>query len=183
MDDFPIEEEEEERPESDGTKPSQVPSWVMLGFVIGALCVMALPKKAPEEASPPAAREDVRPSPNPIAVEISTVEAVFEEWGKYASWADDTTEIALWNAQTRDFSDCYEVRRAGGNTYFRTIPSLTRPVLAHGVPAGSPLEFTETVQQRQQWLSEVKDENLRQMNQGLHDALAPSSNGASSPAK
>ena len=31
-------------------KPSQVPSWVTLGFVLGALFVLALPRRAPEPA-------------------------------------------------------------------------------------------------------------------------------------
>ena len=44
---------------------------------------------------------------------ISTIEAVFEEWGSHAIWVDDTTEVALWNSADRDFTDYYEVRRFG----------------------------------------------------------------------
>jgi hypothetical protein len=155
-------------------KPSQVPSWITLGFVIGALFVLALPKRAPvpppppviEEAPPLAGRPDEPPR-------LTTIEAVFASWDKYAVWSNDTTEVALWDSSSKSFSDCYEVIRSGTDYYFRSIPSLTRPVLTHGVAENSPLQFTETLRQRDEWLDAVQRENWKALAEGARDALAP----------
>jgi hypothetical protein len=152
----------------------------MLGFVLGALSIMALPKRPPAEAVP-AAQAAPRPAPKPTPRTVSTIEAVFAEWEKYASWSEGTTEVALWDPGTHGFTDCYEVRRIGDSDFFRTIPALTRPVITRGVPTGSPLQFTETVQQHQEWLAEVRAENWRQINQGVHDSLAPSPTPPAAP--
>jgi hypothetical protein len=151
-------------------KPTQVPSWVMLGFALGALFVLALPKRAAVEPEARAAAEApaAKPAKPPP---ISTIEAVFAVWGKYASWSDDTTEVALWSPETKAYSDCYEVLRMGENNYFRTITRLTRPILDHGVVEGSPLQFTETVRQREEWLAEVSKENLRALSQGVRQSM------------
>ena len=117
-------------------KPSQVPSWIMLGFVLGALFVLALPRRpsiGPEirpsaEATPQA---PARPADRP---QITTIEAVFAAWEKYAVWSDDTTEVALWSASTRSFSECYEVLRNGDARYFRSISRLPRPILERDAP-------------------------------------------------
>jgi hypothetical protein len=152
-------------------KPTQVPSWVMLGFALGALFVLALPKRAAQAPQPPAAEA---PAAKPAAPRpISTIEAVFAEWGRYAVWSNDTTEVALWSPDTSAYSDCYEVLRMGDATYFRSIPRLTRPVLGHGVAEGSPLEFTETLRQREEWLSEVTKENLKALSEGVRQSLSP----------
>ena len=151
-------------------KPSQVPSWVTLGFILGALFVLALPRKAdvaPQQGPAPAARP-ARPAE---PARIATIEAVFAAWERYAVWSDDTTEVALWSPETKSFSDCYEVNRVGDAYYFRTIPGLSRPILAHGVVEGSPLEFTETARQRQQWLGEVEKENQRAFLEGVHQSF------------
>ncbi len=156
-------------------KPSQVPSWVTLGFALGALFVLALPRRAP--APPPVAsvqEADPRPDPAQGPPRLTTIEAVFASWDKYAIWSDDTTEVALWDSGTKTFSECYEVVRNGSDYYFRSIPSLTRPVLTHGVVENSPLQFTETASQRQKWLDDVNKENWKALAQGAHDALAPS---------
>jgi hypothetical protein len=87
-------------------------------------------------------------------------------------WSGDTTEVALWNPETKSFSECYEVLRTGDNYYFRTIPSLTRPVLTHGIQVESPLEFTETAKQHQQWLEEVSRENQRAFIEGVHQSFS-----------
>jgi hypothetical protein len=157
-------------------KPSQIPSWVTLGFVVGALFVLALPRHAP--VAPPAT-PTVEEAPAPQAVpsaapQVTTVEAVFAAWDQYAVWSNDTTEVALWNAGTKSFSECYEVLKTPNGYYFRSIPALTRPILSHGVAENSPLQFTETPRQRQQWLDDVNKENWRALAQGAHDALAPS---------
>lgn len=137
------------------TKMSKTPSWIMLGFVLGALFVWALP---PQKVKTPA-RSEIQVAatepPKTIIVQqprISTIEAVFEEWGAHAVWSDDATEVALWNSELRSFSDFFEVRRIAGKYYFRSIPRLTRRVIRHGkeIPE-SPLQFTETEEQYQEW--------------------------------
>jgi hypothetical protein len=99
-----------------------------------------------------------RPAPAP---RLTTIEAVFAAWDRYAVWSDGTTEVALWSADTKGFSDCYEVTKLGDAYYFRSIPALTRPILTHGVVTESPLEFTETARQREEWLAEVNRENWK----------------------
>ena len=156
-------------------KPSQVPSWVTLGFVLGALFVLALPWRAAEPAPRPAPPEEApRPARPPEAPSLTTIEAVFAEWGRYAVWSDGTAEVALWSPDTKSFSDFYEVTRAGENTYFRSITSLSRLVLTHGVPTESPLQFTETARQREEWLSESGKEKWKAIGEGMRQSLAPS---------
>lgn len=134
-------------------KMSKTPSWIMLGFVLGALFVVALPPRKPAAGPAPRVLEFAKPAPPREAQPLSTIEAVFEEWGGYAVWFDDTTEVALWNGAYRDFTDCYEVRRFRDGYYFRTIPALTRRTLAHGqIPPDCPLRFTETEEQYREWL-------------------------------
>ena len=143
----------------------------MLGFLLGALFVLALPHRAPSppvEVAPAAA-----PVPPPAPAPLTTIEAVFAAWGKYAVWDGDLTQVALWDSATQSFGDCFEVLRVGDALYFRSIPHLTHPVLTHGVGADSPLQYTETEAQRQQWLAARMDENWRIMHQPAAPALAP----------
>lgn len=137
---------------------SKAPSWVTLGFLFGVLFVWMLPKEekkfpaSEKTSSPPAPVRSTRPM-------ITMIEAVFADWGKYAVWEDDLTEVALWNSETRKFEDCYEVKRMGDILYFRSIPQLTRRVVRHGKPLpNSPLQFTETEQQYQEWLEHGRTE-------------------------
>jgi len=127
-------------------KLSKTPSWIMLGFVLGALFVIALPpltEDTPAAAPAPAAEP---PRAAPPAPQLTTIEAVFEDprWRDYIVWANDTTEVALWNNQARDFIDFYEARRVGGVNYFRSLTSLTRPIIKprEPLPADCPLRFT-----------------------------------------
>ncbi len=112
---------------------------------------------------------------------IPTIEAVFEQYGHYAVWKNDVTEVALWSADTKDFSDFYEVARMDNTYYFRSIPHLTRPVLTHGVPADCPLMFTETVEQRQQWLNDVRKENWRMLSEGARNSFGPAQGTVAPP--
>jgi hypothetical protein len=156
------------------SKPSQVPSWVSLGFVLGALFVLALPRR-PNEAPPapiPAQSDEPRVLRSPP--QMTTIEAVFAEWGDHAVWSNEATEIALWNSENKAYTDCYEVVRAAGTFYFRSIPRLTRPVLSRGVPNESPLEFTETEQQRQQWLEEVRKQNWKDFSEAARQQMGTS---------
>jgi hypothetical protein len=128
---------------------SKTPSWVMLGFVLGALFVWALPQ---------AEQAVVRPAANPVTLvqlarpQATEIEAVFAQWSQQAVWEYDLTEVALWDVDKRSYSLCYEVLRNGDNYYFRSIPRLTRPVLTHGVRGQPPLQFTEPEAMRREWL-------------------------------
>ena len=161
---------DEDEPEPNPSrKPSAVPSWVTLGFGLGALFVLALPRHAEVEHDPgPVIEAPVtRPVRPPEAPRITTIEAVFAAWDKYAVWSNDTTEVALWNSETQSYSDCYEVLRTGNGYFFRSITSLTRPILTHGVVDESPLQFTETARQRAEWLGEVRKENLKALSDSI----------------
>ncbi|MBI5693879.1 MAG: hypothetical protein HZC55_27710 [Verrucomicrobia bacterium] len=146
------------------TKPgatlSRTPSWVMLGFILGALFVYALMRR---EAAPPATVQvQMLPPPKPAPREkatLSTIEAVFAVWGEHATWSGDTTEVALWNKEEKAYTDYYEVRRIGGILYFRSIPELTRRIIRHGKELpDSPLQFTETEEQYREWLEHGRRE-------------------------
>lgn len=163
----------EDTPERVPDKPSQVPSWVTLGFLLGALFVLALPRhSAPAPSPAPAAVEAPAKPAGPVEPpRITTIEAVFAAWEKYAIWSNGTTEVALWSTETNKFSECYEVMKVGDSYYFRSISSLTRPVLTHGVVTESPLQFTETERQRYEWLHEVDKENLKAISAAASDTL------------
>jgi hypothetical protein len=145
---------------------SKTPSWVMLGFVLGAACVLAWPRK-PElrlalTATPAPTPVEKRPPP-PLTVDRALFfENVFAEWATHAAWENELTEVAFWNAETKSFSDRFEVFRSGERYYFRSISQFTRPLLTHGdIPGNSPLQFTEPQAAREQWLKENSAENFR----------------------
>ena len=148
-----------EEPPVDRRKLSTIPSWVMLGFVLGALVMFGYrsrssPTEAPEQ--PPAAVQAEEPAPgearNSYAYEdqpsFSVVEALFEQYRSYAFWEDERTEIAIWNTRTLDFTDCFELLRGEHGTYYRSIPRLTRLPLPGYGPPNCPVLFTETALQR-----------------------------------
>jgi len=125
-------------------KMSMTPSWVMLGFGLGAFFVWALPEPEKKPSPPPAPAERA-PEQKMLIVRLprlSDVEAVFAQWDRYAIWENDVTEIAYWSEETGSFSDFFEVLRSGDRLFFRSIPKLTRPVVRRGVEARSPLLFT-----------------------------------------
>jgi hypothetical protein len=131
---------------------SKTPSWVMLGFVLGAAFIWALPRhEEPPRPIVVAAPQPARRATEPR--ELTTIEAVFDRWADYAIWSQDVTQVALWNAEVGDFAEFYEVRRIGGELYFRSIPHLTNRVVRHGKPppAECPLRFTETAEQYKEW--------------------------------
>jgi hypothetical protein len=137
------------------SKMSKTPSWIMLGFLLGAVFVAALPplrkKPAPETVTLKAI-EPARPATPREPGPLSTIEDVFAEWHKHAVWSDDVTEVAMWNINEKAYTDFYEVRRIGGVFYFRTIPRLTRRVVARGKHLSeSPLQFTESEEQYREW--------------------------------
>lgn len=131
---------------------SKTPSWVMLGFLLGAAFILALPRKPPAVLRPivmaPSEKKVITQTPL-----LTTIEAVFPLWAQYAVWQDDVTQVALWNSEVGDFAECYEVRRSDGVYYYRTIPHLTNVVRRHGPkpPTECPLLFTETEDQYREW--------------------------------
>jgi hypothetical protein len=161
-------DDESEQPESNyplagsTARMSKTPSWVMLGFGLGALFVYAMMRHG-EPRSPSTVSVRFVDAPKTVgpreAASLTTIEAVFAVWGEHATWSGDTTEVALWNKQERKFSDCYEVRRIAGNCFFRSIPELTRRIIRHGreLP-DSPLQFTETEEQYREWLDHDRKE-------------------------
>ncbi len=164
--------DQESEPPPRPSKPSQIPSWVMLGFILGALFVVALPRRTQVEApAGPLPSPAVRPAQPAPAPRITTIEAVFVAWDKYAVWSDNTTQVALWDADTMSYSDCYEVLRTDDGYFFRSISKLTRPILTHGIVDESPLQFTETPRQRAEWLHEVDSENLKALSDAARQSF------------
>jgi hypothetical protein len=166
-------------------RPSLIPSWVMLGFVLGAVFVWAFQRKSVSSAAPPAItatkKIEAEPASSPIVLtppRITAIEAVFEEWGRYAVWEDDLTEVALWNGEAKAFTDYFEVSRANGHFYFRSIPRLTRPLLTRGIKENSPLQFTETLADREEWMRQVREENVRAFTEAARETFNPSRNEA-----
>jgi hypothetical protein len=144
-------DETEDVPTAPRPRLSKTPSWVTLGFILGALFVWTLP------------REDKRSvatlsSQTPVQVvqlerpKLTEVEAVFAEWERFAVWKNNVPQVAMWDTEKRSFSVCYEVLRQNGDFYFRSIPQLTRPVLTRGVPENAPLQFAETEESKRAWI-------------------------------
>lgn len=141
------------------SKLSKTPSWVMLGFVLGAATVYAF-FSGKKEAAPTSSHLVKAPAPAPARLEaaqplttLTTIEAVFDMYGRFAVWDDNLTEVAMWDSSTHLFSDYYEVRRDGDKLWFRSISKLTRRPLNHGKlpPPNTPLQFTETEEAYREW--------------------------------
>jgi hypothetical protein len=144
-------------------KPSQIPSWIMVGFVIGALTMWAFQSGGSVELGEEVERveaeipeveepEVLEGGSNPMAREdqpsIEVVAALFDQFREYAFWSNGRTEIGVWNGKTLSFSDRFEVLEQGGQMYFRPISNLSRLPLEGYGPDASPLMFTETAEQR-----------------------------------
>ena len=139
---------------------SKTPSWVMLGFILGALFVSALPRKNPPVPkpivlAPPEVRKADEKGP-PRLKPLQTIEAVFPLWAHFAVWENETTQVALWDVEIGQFADFYEVRRVGDIYFYRTIPALTNRLLTHGapLPPNCPLRFTESEEHYRQWVEQ-----------------------------
>lgn len=136
------------------TELSQAPSWILLGFVVGAVFVFLLRRQyiveeallaPPAVEAPASAASENLASPTAARAGEPTAaafDAVWRAWGHHAVWVDDTTQVALWNAKSGDYSDAFEVVRRGDEFYFRPLPALTRPMVDRGLGVGAPLQFT-----------------------------------------
>lgn len=143
------------------SKMSKTPSWIMLGFVLGALFVFALPKRTLKPARPAGAvpQEPAKPAVPRDPPPLSRIEIIFEKYGEGAIWSDNTTEVAMWDPIEERYADFYEVRRVNGKLYFRSLPQLTRRIIARGkMPADSLLQFTETEEQYREWQEHGRNE-------------------------
>jgi hypothetical protein len=161
-------DEETPSPEAKG-KPSQIPSWVSLGFALGALFVMALPR-----ATAPAVPEPTAPVPELRAatpLRVSTIEAVFADWGRYAQWNGDYTQVGLWNPDTKSYSDYFEILRIGESLYVRSIPALTRSVAKLDLPQECPLEFAEAGQNEP--IQGERTSTTSALSKGVRDFMGP----------
>jgi hypothetical protein len=163
----------------------------MLGFALGALFVWALHPSdrqllEPRVPAPTPAKTEELPAPKPAEVALSgpppqsmeTIDNVFALWGpKYAVWDNvtNTTEVALWDPQTKNFSHCFEVLRTGDRFYFRPIPQLTRPLLKHGAPQdpSCPLQFTDTEEQDREWTGAKNEEIFRALTNTISGQASP----------
>jgi hypothetical protein len=144
-------DDSENTPPVPRTRLSKTPSWITLGFVLGALFVWTLPR--PDKSGDTALSPDV--APRVVQLErpkLTEIEAVFAEWERFAVWKNGTTQIAMWDTEKRSYSIFYEVLRQNDEYYFRSIPRLTRPLLTRGVPPEAPLQFAETEESRRAWL-------------------------------
>jgi len=142
---------------------STVPSWVTLGIVVGFFAGWTAQREKAEAQTLRAGRLAGPPVPPPLVrlepAPLSRIEAVFEDWGQHAVWWDDKTEVALWNSETKSFSEFYEVRKLKDELFFRSIPKLSRLEVRHGKPlTESPLVFTETAEQYREWLQHGRSE-------------------------
>ncbi len=127
------------------SKASSVPLWLTVGFLAGLGFAWAyLRGDQPAPPQPAAVSAGEAPTQQADAGTLASVEQYFQRWGGYAVWADDVTEIAVWNPRRHAHSDFYEVRYVLGRYYFRTVPRLFRPLVDHGVRTRIPLQFTET---------------------------------------
>jgi hypothetical protein len=139
-------EEFDEAPPPSRPKPSKIPSWIMLGFVLGALFVWALPNPRAPRASPTPTPPAVPPLAFGTHPRFTEVEAAFERWKEYALWADDVTYVCLWDsAETRTFRDCFQVLRRGDDLFYRSVPRPRDLRAREGVPEECPLQFLNPV--------------------------------------
>ncbi|MCC6414598.1 MAG: hypothetical protein IT582_01640 [Opitutaceae bacterium] len=153
---------------------SKTPSWLMLGFVLGAGFVWLLPRPGPRIIEVPV--KDNTPPPL-IALstkpDLSELEAVWNDWQQYAVWDNDRTEVAMWDAAVGKYARFYEVLRVDGVFYFRSIPTLTRPVLTHGVSTSAPLLFTEPDGRREEWLRQHDEETWKAIQNSIKQRTSP----------
>ena len=142
---------------------SKTPSWVILGFLMGAAFVWGYKRDA-EKSVPVAPAIPVEwpkaltlaPSP------LTTIEAVFDEWKEHAVWENNLSEVAMWRSETGAYSEFYEVRRVNETLYFRSIPRLTRRIVRSGtpLPSNAPLQFTESEAHYLAWLEQGRVKSL-----------------------
>lgn len=150
----------------------------MVGFILGAIFAYGVQREVDRRARskppamPPVAAEPIKLEPPKAGAllknrsSLAAIENIFEQYNTHAVWRNDITEVALWNAETDKFSECFEIMRSGDVYYFRTIPRLTRAVLKPNPAPDLPLRYTEPedvqlrrLQQQPAWLPPSTDPN------------------------
>ncbi|MEO7414047.1 MAG: hypothetical protein ABIZ81_11900 [Opitutaceae bacterium] len=138
-------DEFDETPPVSRPKPSKIPSWIMLGFILGAVFVWALPRPRPERSVTP----PVTPVIPAFAVEtpprLTDVETFFDVWRRFALWDGDTTYVCLWDSGTRTFRDCFQIIQRGDELFFRSVPRPRNLRPRSDVPKDSPFEFLNPI--------------------------------------
>jgi hypothetical protein len=133
---------EETPPEPPRPKPSKTPSWIMLGFLLGALFMWKLPRLKP---TPPAAPSISAPAVPKVATRprMTDVEAAFEAYRQYALWTNDgITYVCFWDGvETQTFRDCFQVLQRGEELFFRSVPRPANLRAREDVPKECPLQF------------------------------------------
>lgn len=123
-------------------KASKIPSWIMVGFVLGALSFYTVsdyfgsrektPPPAPadpESATVPAPSPSPQPAPAPQPPDTSSknsplidnsrqmtlfaIDAIFRQWEVNAMWEYGTTQVVFWNPADEKYSTAVEVFRLG----------------------------------------------------------------------
>ena len=126
------------------------PVWLILGIVaggaVGWLLFHPSEKSASVVAPPPAAESAAKDTAT-----LAATERYFQKWGGYAIWQDDVTQFAVRSERVARRLDYYEVHRARGQFYFRSLPQLTWVLLDHGPRVREPIWFAETVKMRAQF--------------------------------
>jgi hypothetical protein len=141
---------EDVQPPPKASDLSKVPSWLLVGFVVGALFVGLLRRDYLVRSSPVQASggnvESTLASPSPAVrpgePSLSAVEAIWSVWGEHAVWVEEVTQISIWNTETLAFTDFFEVTRRADSYFFRCIPRLSRPVVDRGLGKAAPIQFT-----------------------------------------
>lgn len=185
---LPMDDDEHDEPKKSyplsPSKMSKASSWVMLGFLLGAASVWGLRRDA-EQAVRVASAVTLKEWPTVVRTTLpalTTIEAVFAEWGQYAVWEDNVTEVAMWRAESGGFSEYYEVRRFGETLYFRSIPKLTRLIIRHGTPLPkSPLQYTESEEQYREWLAHGRVERAADSPRAPRGLVVPDQARLSTP--
>ena len=135
-----------ESPPAPRPKPSKIPSWIMLGFILGVLFVRALPRPRATLAVQPTASPVISAPATATHARFSEVEASFLEWQKYALWAGDVAYVVMWDRETGTFRDCYQVLRRGDEMFFfRSVPRPKNLRAREDVPPNLPLQFLKPV--------------------------------------
>ena len=143
-------------------KSSNVPVWLTLGFVGGCIfgwLIFHEPAKTPSPSTATALTETIvvpDNAPKDIAT-LGATEQYFQRWGGYAVWENHVTQFAVWNGRKQRHSDFYEVRRADGKFYFRTLAQLSWVPIDHGPKSRAPIWFAETVAMRAKFYQEHPD--------------------------
>jgi len=136
-------------------KLSKTPSWIMVGFIAGALFAYGVRQQISHQVE---TKPIGQTTPAPVPAEaphssaalkdhasLLAIENIFAQYQEHAVWHNDLTEVALWNAETGKYSELFEIMRSGEYFYFRTIPHLTRAVIRQNVDPNAPLKFTEPI--------------------------------------